>query len=175
VTKLLQGVVQRVGDRVRINVLLVDAATESQDWAERYDRDLTRANVLAIQSEVAATVAARLKAGLPAAEANGAASASTRNLEAWEAYQRGRNSDDLADKEQNFRRAIEADPKFAPAYVGLHNVLVRQIYASGARREINLPEAEAAIETALQLDPNSAEALVTSAESVFDREDIDAA
>ena len=62
VTKLLQGRVQRAGDRVRINVLLIDTTTESQVWAERYDRELTAANILAIQSEVAATVTAQLRA-----------------------------------------------------------------------------------------------------------------
>jgi adenylate cyclase len=170
VAKLLQGRVQRAGDRVRINVLLVDAATESQEWAERYDRSVTGSNVLAIQSEVAATVAARLKTGMPASESAGVETAKVRNLQAWEAYQRGRDSDNLADAEQNFRRAIEADPGFAPAYVGLSKALVRQIYESGARRDVNLPEAEAAIETALRLDPKSPEALLASVDFVMDRE-----
>jgi tetratricopeptide (TPR) repeat protein len=148
---------------VRINVLLIDASTESQEWAERYDRSVTGANVLAIQSEVAATVAARLKTGMPESGSVSAETESTRSLQAWEAYQRGQNADTLEDKEQYYRRAIEADPKFVPAYVGLSRVLVRQIYDSGARRDVNLPEAEAAIETALRLDPNSADALVQSA------------
>jgi len=156
--------VQRAGDRVRINMVLVDAATESQEWAERYDRSVTGANVLAIQSEVAATVAARLKAGMPAEALSGGKAAATRNLEAWEAYQRGENAESLEQAEQYFRRAIEADPRFAPAYVGLSHVLVRQIYNSGARRDVNLPEAEAAVETALQLDPALPDAWVASAE-----------
>jgi TolB-like protein/Flp pilus assembly protein TadD len=163
VSKLLQGRVQRAGDRVRINVLLIDTSTESQEWAERYDRSVTGANVLAIQSEVAATVAARLKTGMPESGSVSAETENTRSLQAWEAYQRGQNADTLEEKEQYYRRAIEADPKFVPAYVGLSRVLVRQIYDSGARRDVNLPEAEAAIETALRLDPNSADALVQSA------------
>lgn len=166
---------QRAGDRVRINVLLIDAATDSQEWAERYDRSVTGTNVLAIQSEVAATVAARLKTGMPAEASSGGKAEPARNLEAWEAYQRGRNSDNPADAEQNFRRAIEADPRFAPAYVGLSNALVRQIYSSGARRDVNLPEAEAAIETALQLDPGLPDALLASADFALDREGGEAA
>lgn len=170
VSKLLQGRVQRVGDRVRINLVLIDAASESQDWAERYDRSVTGANVLAIQSEVAATVAARLMAGIPAQALSGGKDAATRNLEAWEAFQRGENSQNLAEREQFFRRAIAADPQFAKAYLALANVLQRQIYASGARRDVNLPEAEAAVETALQLDPSLPDALVASAEFAQDRE-----
>ena len=175
VSKLLQGRVQRAGDRVRINVLLVDAATESQEWAERYDRSVTGGNVLAIQSEVAATVAARLKAGMPADESSGAKAEPARNLQAWEAYQRGRNSDNPAEAEQNFRRAIEADPRFAQAYVGLSGALLNQIYSSGARRDVNLPEAEAATETALQLDPKLPDAWLQSADFAMDREGVAAA
>lgn len=175
VSKLLQGRVQRAGDRVRINMVLVDAATESQEWAERYDRSVTGANVLAIQSEVAATVAARLKAGIPAEALSGGKDAATRSLEAWEAYQRGENSDDLAEREQFFRQAITADPRFAKAYVGLSHVLVRQVYQSGARRDVNLPEAEAAVETALQLDPNLPDAWVASSYFAFEREGVEGA
>lgn len=166
VSKLLQGRVQRAGDRVRINVALVDAATGSQDWAERYDRSLTGANILAIQSGVAATVAARLKAGLPAeTDANRAASeAAARNIEAWDAYHRGEKARTPEEAEQYYRRAIQADPKFAQAYVGLSAVLKRQIYDRGARRDVMLPEAEAAAETALQLDPAMSEAWLASAE-----------
>jgi len=175
VAKLLQGRVQRAGDRVRINMVLVDAATESQEWAERYDRSVTGANVLAIQSEVAATVAARLKAGMPQEALSGGQTAAPRNLEAWEAYQRGGKAESPMEAEQYFRRAIEADPRFAPAYVGLSHVLVRQIYASGARRDVNLPEAEAAVETALQLDPELPDAWVASAEFAINRGGVEAA
>jgi TolB-like protein len=60
VTTVLEGGVQRAGDRVRINVQLIDAATDAHLWAESYDRELTAANIFAIQSEVAAAIAAAL-------------------------------------------------------------------------------------------------------------------
>ena len=143
VTKLLQGRVQRAGDRVRINVLLIDTTTESQEWAERYDRELTAVNILAIQSEVAATVAAQLRANFASpADAVRASTTSTQNFEAWEAYQRGQElsgkSDSLAAAEQYFRKAIDADPRFALAYLELAQVLIGQVYTRGARRDVNL-------------------------------------
>ena len=62
--EILEGGVQRAGDRVRINVQLIDAATDAHLWAESYDRELTAANIFAIQSEVAAAIAGALKAAL---------------------------------------------------------------------------------------------------------------
>ena len=178
--KLLQGRVQRAGERVRITLLLIDTATESQEWAERYDRDLTAANILAIQSEVAATVAAQLLASVVIARrCQRAGTKSTRNLEAWDAYHRGQaasaTSEDLSVAEQYFRKAIDADPRFALAYLELAGVLVRQVYTRGARRDVNLPEAETAVETALRLDPNLADAWIASAYFKLDRSDEQAA
>ena len=168
VIKLLQGHVQRAGDRVRINLLLIDTATESQEWAERYDRELTAANILAIQSEVAATVAAQLLASVVSrGDAGSPGTKSTRNLEAWDAYHRGQaasaTSEDLSVAEQYFRKAIDADPRFALAYLELAGVLVGQVYTRGARRDVNLPEAETAVETALRLDPTLPQAWIASA------------
>jgi TolB-like protein/Tfp pilus assembly protein PilF len=168
VVKLLQGRVQRAGDRVRINLLLIDTATESQEWAERYDRELTAANILTIQSEVAATVAAQLLASVTSlADAGHAGTKSTQSLEAWDAYHRGQEasgtSDGLPVAEQYFRKAIDADPRFALAYLELANVLIAQVYTRGARRDVNLPEAETAVETALRLDPSLPEAWIASA------------
>jgi TolB-like protein/tetratricopeptide (TPR) repeat protein len=180
VTRLLEGRVQRAGNRVRINVLLIDAATESQVWAERYDRDVTAANILAIQSEVAATVAARLKVDFASpADARPQGTAPGPSLEAWEAFRRGQQAsdrgEDLVVAEQYFRKAIDADPRFAPAYLALAETLVAQIYRSGARREVNLPEAESAVNTVLQLDPTLPDAWIASANFASDRGDMQAA
>ena len=144
VVKLLQGRVQRAGERVRITLLLIDTATESQEWAERYDRELTAANILAIQSEVAAIVAAQLLASVVSPDdASSAGTKSTRNLEAWDAYHRGQaasaTSEGLSVAEQYFRKEIDANPRFALAYLELAGVLVRQVYTRGARRDVNLP------------------------------------
>ena len=121
VKSILEGGVQRAGERVRINVQLIDAATDAHLWAETYDRELTAADIFAIQSEVAAAIAGALKATLTAGEKARVDAVPTQNLAAWEAYQLGkqrmakRTSEGLADAEQFFRKAIELDPKFALA------------------------------------------------------------
>jgi TolB-like protein/Flp pilus assembly protein TadD len=168
VTKVLEGGVQRSGDRVRVTVQLVDAMTDTHLWAESYDRELTAANIFAIQSEVAAAIAGALQTALTPAEQARAKEVPTQNLQAWEAYQLGkqrmakRTSADFADAERYFREAIDLDPKFALAYVGLADTLTLQIQYSGAPQESALSNAEKALAEALELDPNLAEAWASS-------------
>ena len=168
VRSILEGGVQRAGDRVRIQVQLIDATTDDHLWAESYDRELTAANIFAIQSEVAAAIAGALKTALTPAEQARSKAVPTRNLQAWEAYQLGqqrmarRTSADFADAEQFFREAIDLDPKFALAYVGLADTLTLQIDYSGAPRESTLSYAEKAVAEALELDPDLAEAWASS-------------
>ena len=129
---------QRGGDRVRITVQLIDAETDAHLWAETYDRELTAENIFAIQSEVAAAIAGALKAELTAGEKARVDAVPTQSIEAWESYQLGkqrmarRTSETLAEAEQFFRKAIELDPQFALAHVGLADVLRLQVDYSGA-------------------------------------------
>jgi len=116
VKSILEGGVQRAGDRVRINVQLIDAATDAHLWAESYDRELTAANIFAIQSEVAAAIAGALKATLTVGEKVRMNAVPTQSLEAWENYQLGRQrlakrtSTGLTEAERYFQKAIELDP-----------------------------------------------------------------
>ena len=164
VKSILEGGVQRGGDRVRINVQLIDAATDAHLWAETYDRELTAENIFAIQSELAAAIADALKATLTPAERARVATIPTQNLDAWEAYQLGkqrmarRAGAALAEAERFFRRAITLDPSFALAHVGLADALRLQVEYSGKPRESALAEADEALSKALALDPNLAEA-----------------
>jgi TolB-like protein len=169
VRSILEGGVQRAGDRVRINVQLIDAATDTHLWAETYDRELTAANIFAIQSEVSAAIAGALKAALTPAEKARVAVVPTQKLQAWEAYQLGkqrmakRTSRAIVEAEQYFQKAIDLDPRFALAYVGLGDVQFLQIYYTGASTEKQLEKAEAAVKTALELDPGLGEAWTSSA------------
>ena len=164
VKSILEGGVQRAGDRVRINVQLIDAGTDAHLWAESYDRELTAANIFAIQSEVAAAIAGALKATLTAGEKARVNAVPTQNLEAWENYQLGRQrlakrtSTGFTEAERYFRKAIELDPNFALAYSGLADSLAVSLDYTDAPRAATLERAQAAVDAALKLDPGLADA-----------------
>jgi TolB-like protein/Tfp pilus assembly protein PilF len=169
VTNILEGGVQRAGDRVRINVQLIDGRTDAHIWAETYDHELTATNIFVIQSEVAARIASALEASLTTDERASVNTIPTDDLDAWLAYQLGkqrmarRTSESLAEAETFFARAIDLDPKFALAHVGLGNTLILQIDYSSAPRAENLARADKVISAALKLDQDLADAWASSA------------
>ena len=90
VANILEGGVQRSGNHVRINVQLIDAASDEHLWAQIYDRELTAENLFKIQSEVSQAIANALQATLSPAEADRINALPTTSLQAYEAYLRGR-------------------------------------------------------------------------------------
>jgi TolB-like protein/Tfp pilus assembly protein PilF len=181
VKSILEGGVQRAGDRVRINVQLIDAETDAHHWAETYDRELTVANMFAIQSELAAAIASALKASLTPAEQERAKLVPTQNLDAWEAYQLGkqrmakRSSAGLAEAERFFRLAIDRDRTFALAYAGLADAIWLKADYSGQSIEPAVAKAQKILDQALKLDPNLAEAHATLAKFAQDRREFELA
>jgi len=119
VDAVLEGSVQRVGDRVRITAQLIHAPTDRHLWAETYDRDLR--DILALQSEVARTVAQQIKATLTPQEQTRLASARPVNPEAYEAYLKGRHLEilDPAKAIEFHQRATQIDPTWAPAHAAI--------------------------------------------------------
>ena len=164
VATVLEGSVQRAGDRVRINVQLIDAATDKHLWADTYDRQLTAANIFAIQTEIATAIADALRATLSTEEQRLLDTVPTENMAALEAYFHGkqrmekRSSAALAEALDDFNRAIELDPRFALAYVGLADSYILQIEYSGLPVDETLAKAQAATDKALALDDRLAEA-----------------
>jgi TolB-like protein/Tfp pilus assembly protein PilF len=164
VTSVLQGGVQRAGDRVRIHVRLIDANTDANLWAERFDRALTAANLFAIQSEVAAEIAGALQATLTPAEHARLSAPSTTNLEAWQAYHLAwqhaerRTSTSLAEAERLLQQAIDLDPDFALAYLSLATIAWLQVQYSGRDPYKARARAEALVKHALMLQPDLPEA-----------------
>ena len=164
VTTVLEGSVQRAGDRVRVTVQLIDARTDAHLWAEAYDRELTAANIFAIQRDVATTIADALKATLTPGERIRVDSIPTRNLQAWEAYQLARQriakrtSAGLRDAEIFAQKAIAIDPRFALAYSALAEALALQVGYAGVPERATNDRAQAAVEHALQIDPNLSDA-----------------
>jgi len=164
VATLLEGSVQRAENQVRINVQLIDADTDKHLWAEVYDRELTAANIFAIQSEIATAIASALQATLSPEEQERIAAVPTENLAAYEAYMLGkqrmatRTSEALAEAVKYFEQAVALDREFALAYVGLSDSYLLQIDYSGLPPDEMLAKAETTINRALALDDKSGEA-----------------
>jgi TolB-like protein/Tfp pilus assembly protein PilF len=161
VAHILEGAVRRAGNRVRMNVQLIDANADEHLWAESYERELTAENVFAIQSEIAVRVARAMEAELTSEEEEGLRDVPTRSLAALDAYHRGRvlfaartAAEDRASV-GHFERAVELDPEFALAWVGLLRARTWLI-RSGIESD-TLPARES-LDRALELAPNSAEA-----------------
>jgi adenylate cyclase len=183
VETLLDGSIRKAGKRVRISVQLVDAANGYQLWSERFDREIE--DIFAIQDEIARSVLESLGLALTEREEFRFLKPSTTNIEAYEAYLRGRKlyhkwtRQSVEFARHLFERAVQIDPGFAAAWAGLANAHV-DLFRWG-RKLGDLEEAQRASEHALKIDPNSAEAHVsvgqalaiqrryTEAASAFDR------
>ncbi|MEO8277984.1 MAG: protein kinase [Thermoanaerobaculia bacterium] len=124
VTSILEGSVRRVGQRLRINIQLVNAADGLQMWVERFDREA--ADVFDLQDEIAQTVVQALKVRLSAGAASRLVKRTTADFDAYELYLKGRfhwhrrSTVSLGEARRYFEQAIERDPRFAEAYCGLH-------------------------------------------------------
>src|SRR6201981_2240807 len=159
---LLEGSVRRIGNRVRVNVQLINTENDQHIWAEDYDRDLT--DVFAIQTDLAQKIAGELQAKLSPSEKAQFERKPTENGEAYLAFVQAHNLscafedfDKLKQGEQLFERAIELDPNFALAiarYSQLESWILHTFDPTQARRE----KARALAERALQLQPDLPEA-----------------
>jgi len=120
---IVSGAVQRVDKHLRLHVHLTDAETGKQLWSERFDRTLS--DLFAIQDELGPKIVGMLPAKVSQAEIQRMAQRHTRNLEAYEYFQRGQAALLIRQRAGNetaremFRRAIELDAAFARAYAGL--------------------------------------------------------
>jgi adenylate cyclase len=161
---LLDGSVRRAGNRVRIVAQLIDRATDENIWAETYDRDLT--DIFAIQSDVALNIANALRAELSRDERERVDRRPTYDLQAYENYLRGRDlfyrftEESMHRSLIDFHAAVDRDPGFALAWASIaevHTELCIQGCA-GVSVEKAIPSAKAAVERALEIDPELAEA-----------------
>jgi adenylate cyclase len=162
VDAVIEGSVQRSGDRVRITAQLIEALTDRHLWARSYERDLR--DVLALQGEVAQAIAGEIRVQLTPQEQTRLASARPVNPEAHELYLRGRyfwNQRTLESYQKGlryFEQAIEKDPNYALAYVGLaDSYAVITTFANVPPRE-TFSRAREAAQKALELDETLAEA-----------------
>ena len=163
VSAILEGSVRRSGNRVRVNVQLINAENDQHLWAEDYDRDLT--DVFAIQSDLAEKIASALQAKLSPNEKSQINRRPTENNEAYLAFMRGHElfyrSDkfrgDMEKAEVSFERATALDPNFAEAFAAL-GWLEAWIYHSFDPTPARKEKARSAAESALRLKPDLPEA-----------------
>lgn len=165
VATVLEGSVQRSGNRVRVTAQLIDARTDEHLWAERFDRDLS--DVFAIQTEIAQAIVGALEARLTTGENARLSRRPTENAEAYDQYLRAREymRRGGGDQKSNWygavqllERAIELDPDFALARTQL-SVLHSQIYwFAYDQAPGRLARARAEIDEAFRLDPEMPEA-----------------
>ena len=170
VSSILEGSVQKTGDRVRVTVQLINAASDAHLWAETYDRNLT--DVFAAESDIAKMIADTLRAKLSGSEQQAIAVRPTQNAEAHQLYLRGRyfwnkrTGADLKKAIDYFNQAIGKDPNYALAYAGLADAYVLlSAYAEASPKE-SLPQAKAAALKALELDSTLGEAHATLANAL---------
>jgi serine/threonine-protein kinase len=176
VAHLLEGSVQRIDNRVRVNAQLIKAHSDTHVWAQIYDRDLS--NFFAIQSELAQAIAAQLAAQISPAEKRAIQRPPTTDLTAFDLYTRAKSlsppaffsnagKKDLLEAIDLLSQAVSRDPAFFQAYCQLawvHDVLY---FLGYDRTPARLALAEAALQAAFRLRPDAGEAHLARAENLY--------
>ncbi|UCC83991.1 MAG: tetratricopeptide repeat protein [Gemmatimonadota bacterium] len=162
---LMEGGVQRAGETVRINVQLIDSETDEHVFAETYDRELSLENLLAVQREVALSIADSLEARLTPQEREQIERVPTDNFDAYDYYLRGREFMAWSSAERDARIAVEMfevatrlDPSFALAYAKLSLAHSSIYWFDYDRSQERLRQMKRAADRALELDPDLPEA-----------------
>jgi TolB-like protein/class 3 adenylate cyclase/cytochrome c-type biogenesis protein CcmH/NrfG len=161
VATVLEGSVQKTGDKVRVNVQLLDARVDTHLWAKSYDRDLK--DVFTVESEVAQEIADTLRAKLSPSQSDALATAPTRDTEAYDLFLKGEYEQrqaesaltpELLDRAEMFyRQALARDPSFALAYARLaYSELFRHWFISNLTSP-ELAKVKANIDRALAIAP----------------------
>lgn len=162
VSTVVEGAVQREGDRLRITVQVIDAESGCHLWSRRFD--CPGSSVFAVEDETVAGVVSALQVRLSEGRESPVIKARTAHPEAHDLYLRGRrlsarrNEDALAEAVRHFERAIEVDPGYAAAHAGLADCHAALAFMNLRRPADAFPLAKEAAERALTLAPESADA-----------------
>jgi TolB-like protein/Tfp pilus assembly protein PilF len=176
VANVVEGSVQRTGDRVRITAQLIDARTDTHLWGEHYDRQL--ADVFQIQTEVAERIVAQLQARLSPQEQAAIQDRPTHDLAAYELYLRARDlvdalaftasgSENLVEATRLLDDAVARDPRFLLAYYHLARAHDLMYFLGIDHTPPRLALADAAVQTAFRLRPDSGEAHLAQAQHYY--------
>ena len=173
VSHVLEGTVRRSGGKVHVNAQLVDANTDAGVWAEEYDRDLN--DVFAIETEVAQSIANRLRAKVSAREKLAMQERPTKDIVAYDLYTRAKNILEAPDQTQKellqavdlLNQAVARDPSFFDAYCQLayaHDDVYNEYIDHTSAR---LALAEAATRAAARLRPDAGETHLSRAQNLY--------
>ncbi|MDX1646443.1 MAG: tetratricopeptide repeat protein [Longimicrobiales bacterium] len=161
---IVEGGVQKVGDRVRLNIQLIDARTDVHRWAERYDCELTAQTIFDLQSRLASRIMEALETQLTSAERARSPARPTDDLEAYRLYSLGREAavtrsgDGLRRAIDYFEGALDRDPTYAHAWAALGIALIMLVgYGHAEDREL-VERGRVACFRAVELDPELPEA-----------------
>ena len=176
VAHVVEGSVQRSGSRVRINAQLVDVRTDRHLWAQTYDRDL--ADVFAIQSEIAKTIADQLEAKLSPAEKDAIERAPTSDITAFDLYTLAKNlcltafgssttKANLLQAADLLNQAVARDPSFLQAYCLLAFAHDGAYFVGFDHTPARLAQAESAVQAASRLQPNAGETHLARAQNLY--------
>jgi adenylate cyclase len=177
---VLEGSLRKFSDRIRVTAQLVETGTGKHVWAERYDRGL--ADIFAVQDEIAEAVTIAVAPAIAEAEQQRAMRRAPESLDAWAAYQRGlwyaskATAGENALAQKFFQQAIDLDPTFSAAYVGL---AIAQAQAGDFQTRDRTPETmretEALARRAVALDGADAEARSLLCQTLWVRGDYEGA
>jgi TolB-like protein/DNA-binding winged helix-turn-helix (wHTH) protein len=177
VANVLEGSVQRSGSRVRVNAQLLDARTDRHLWAQTYDRDL--ADVFAIESELAQTIADQLRAKLSPAERREIERAPTSDITAFDLYAHGKNlasrlgtitgneRTNTVQAVELLNQALSRDPSFFDAYCQLAQIHDGLYVLGYDHTSARLALADAAVEAASHLRPDAGETHLARAQNLY--------
>lgn len=162
---ILEGTVQSEGKQVRINAQLIDTATGKHLWASRYTRDITE--ILTLQNTIVETIVRKLSLNIDQIERQRALAKKTKDLSAYDNYLRGlhhlyrRSREGMVAAKKAFKKAIETDPRFGSAYIGLAEVrILDAAYGYTEFPSEAMQEAEVLLKKALSADAGNTEAMV---------------
>jgi TolB-like protein/Tfp pilus assembly protein PilF len=164
VATILEGQVQRAGDRLRINVQLIDTTAEDHLWANTYDRELTAENIFDVQSDIARTISGALHSELSDSDEVLLREVPTANTKALESYLLGKQLSersswsDLRSAADYFRKATELDPDFAQAWAATAAVNLLLLQTGAIELQHYLDVAEVAVGQALEINNRLSEA-----------------
>jgi len=165
VNNVLEGSVRKSGNRLRITAQLINVADGYHLWSERFDRDME--DIFAIQDEISLAIAEKLKLELLGEEKSKLTKRYTEDVEAYNLYLKGNyfcqmySADGFTKAIECFEQALQKDPGYALAHVGIANTLYFQCYFIDVPPNESIPKGKKHVEKALDIDENLAEAHAT--------------